>query len=243
VGRGQGDRERHPGGQRCAGDGLHRDVQLRRRGRLDPKSLADVFAQTAQRQGLEVKGRDSIDGKASDYRALALKVRQANPDLIYFGGITQNNAGQLWKDLRNSMPQVKLMGPDGIYEKAFLDAAGDAAQGSYITFGGVPPDKLTGKGAEWYTKYKAKFSSEPEAYAAYGYEAAKIAIDAIKRAGRADRAAVREAVFATKDYDGVLGKWSFDQNGDTSLTTMSGLIIQPKGGSLDFVFDKQLSAG
>ncbi|HEX2171893.1 MAG TPA: ABC transporter substrate-binding protein, partial [Dehalococcoidia bacterium] len=207
------------------------------------KSLADVFAQTAQRLGLEVKGRDSIDGKASDYRALALKIRQANPDLIYFGGITQNNAGQLWKDLRNAMPQVRLMGPDGIREQAFLEAAGDAAQGSHITFGGLPPDKLTGKGAEWYQRYKAKYNSEPEAYAAYGYEAAKVVLEAIKRAGRADRNAIRDAVFATADFEGVLGRWSFDQNGDTSLTTMSGEIVQPQGGRLAFVFNKELRVG
>ena len=40
-----------------------------------------------------------------------------------------------------------------------------------------------------------------------------------------------DAVFATKDYDGVLGKWSFDANGDTSLTTMSGR--QVKNGKFD----------
>ena len=126
---------------------------------------------------------------------------------------------------------IKLMGPDGIYEQAFLDDAGDAAEDVYITFGGVPPTKLTGKGAEWYTAYKAKFGAEPEAYAAYGYESMKVALDAIMRAGRKDRAAIRDAVFATKDYDGVLGKWSFDPNGDTTLTAMSGR--QVKDGKFD----------
>ena len=147
--------------------------------------------------------------RRSDYRALAHEdPRQPAPDLVYFGGITQNNAGKLFKDLRSVLGNnVKLMGPDGIFEQAFIDDAGDAAEGVYITFGGVPPSKLTGKGADWYTAYKAKFSGEPEAYAAYGYEAMKVALDAIERAGKKDRAAIRDAVFATKDYDGVLGKW------------------------------------
>jgi branched-chain amino acid transport system substrate-binding protein len=123
------------------------------------------------------------------------------------------------------------MGPDGIYEQAFLDDAGDAGEGTYVTFGGVAPSKLTGKGAEWYRAYKAKFSQEPEAYAAYGYEAARVALDAIRRAGRADRAAVREAVFATRNYEGVLGTWSFDPNGDTSLSAMSGREV--KAGKFD----------
>jgi branched-chain amino acid transport system substrate-binding protein len=195
--------------------------------------IALVFAETATKVGLGVVGGpEGIDSKASDYRALATKIRGSGADLIYYGGITQNNAGKLFKDLRSVIgPDIKLMGPDGIYEQAFLDDAGDAAEGVYITFGGVPPTKLAGKGAEWYSSYRSKFNAEPEAYAAYGYESMKVALEAIQRAGRKDRAAIRDAVFATRDYDGVLGKWSFDRNGDTSLTTMSGR--QVKDGKFD----------
>ena len=195
--------------------------------------IAVVFADTAKKIGLEiVGGPEGIDPKASDYRALATKIRGAAPDLVYYGGITQNNVGKLLKDLRAVLGNnVKFMGPDGIYEQAFLDDAGDAAEGAYITFGGVPPSKLTGKGAEWYQAYKAKFNSEPEAYAAYGYESMKVALDALARANVKDRAKIRDAVFATRNYNGVLGTWSFDQNGDTSLAAMSGR--QVKGGKFD----------
>jgi branched-chain amino acid transport system substrate-binding protein len=181
---------------------------------------------------MEVVGDEGIDTTASEYSGLMAKIKGTNPDLVYFGGITQNNAGKLLKDLRATLGNnVKFMGPDGIYEQAFLDDAGEAAEGAYITFGGVGPTKLTGKGAQWYQAYKAKYNSEPEAYAAYGYESMKVALDAIGRAGAKDRAKIRDAVFATKDYDGVLGKWSFDANGDTTLTTMSGR--QVKGGKFD----------
>ena len=189
--------------------------------------IAVVFAETAAKIGLSVVGGpEGIDSKASDYRALATKIRGTGAELIYYGGITQNNAGKLFKDLRSVMgPNVALMGPDGIFEQAFLDDAGDAAEGVYVTFGGIGPSKLTGKGAEWYTAYKAKFGGEPEAYAAYGYEAAKVALSAITKAGVKDREAIRAAIFATSNYEGVLGTWSFDANGDTSLTTMSGRAV------------------
>jgi len=205
--------------------------------------IAVVFAETAQKIGLSVVGGpEGIDSKSSDYRALATKIRGTGADMVYYGGITQNNAGKLFKDLRAVMGNnLKLMGPDGIYEQAFLDDAGDAAEGVYITFGGVPPAKLAGKGAAWYTAYKAKFGAEPEAYAAYGYESMKVALDGIMRAGRKDRVAVRDAIFATKDYDGVLGKWSFDANGDTSLTQMSGR--QVKDGKFDDANAVTLQAG
>jgi len=186
--------------------------------------IAQVFADSAGKIGLNVLGGpEGIDSKASDYRALATKIRGQNPDLVYYGGITQNNAGKLFKDLRSVLgPDVNLMGPDGIYEQAFIDDAGDAGEGTYITFGGVGASKLTGKGADWYQAYKAKYGNEPEGYASYGYESAKVAIDAITRAGSKDREAIRAAVFATSNYTGVLGTWSFDANGDTTLTTMSG---------------------
>lgn len=196
------------------------------------RGIAVVFTETARRIGLEVVGGpEGIDSKASDYRALAQKIRGTNPDLVYFGGVSQNNAGKLVQDLRAAVPDAKFMGPDGINENAFIEAAGAAAEGAYVTMGGIPFTQLTGKGAEWYKAYQDRFKSEPEAYAVYGYEAARVVLAAIQRAGRADRAAIRDALFATRDYDGALGKWSFDANGDTSLGDMSGR--QVRGGKFD----------
>jgi branched-chain amino acid transport system substrate-binding protein len=195
------------------------------------KGIADVFRAKGKENGFEEKGYEGIDKKAQDYKALGTKIKSANPDLVYFGGITQNNAGLLLKDLRAAGFTGKFMGPDGIYEDAFLEAAGEAGEGAYVTFGGVPADKLTGKGKEWYDAYKAAFNSEPEVYAVYGYEATNIALNAINQVCKKDRAAILAAVFATKDFDGVTGKFSIDANGDTSLTTMSG--VQVKGGKWD----------
>jgi branched-chain amino acid transport system substrate-binding protein len=195
------------------------------------KGIADVFRAKAKENGFEEKGYEGIDKKAQDYKALGTKINDANPDLVYFGGITQNNGGLLLKDIRAAGFKGKFMGPDGIYEQAFLDAAGDGAEGAYITFGGVPGPKLTGKGKEWYDAYKAQFNSEPEVYAVYGYEATNVALAAINKVCKKDRAAILDAVFATKDFDGVTGKFSIDANGDTSLTTMSG--VQVKGGKFD----------
>ncbi len=195
--------------------------------------LAVMYKLTADKIGLPVVGGpEGIDSKATDYRALAQKIRASGADVVYFGGITQNNAGKLWQDLRATLGNsVRLMGPDGIYEQAFIEAGGQAAEDAYITFGGVAPQKLTGKGADWYKRYKDQFKSEPEAYAAYGYEAAKVVLDGLGKAGVKDRAKVRDAVFGTKDFDGALGKWSFGPTGDTSLTTMSGR--QVKSGKFD----------
>jgi branched-chain amino acid transport system substrate-binding protein len=201
------------------------------------KGIADVFEKSAPNYGITVLGHDQAPGKQTDYKALAAKIAVSNsgaaPDLVYYGGITQNNAGQLWKDLRQAMPNVKLMGPDGIYEDAFLQAAGDAAEGTYLTFGGTTADQYQGDAAKWRDEFKTKYGDNSiEVYTIYGYEAANVLVAAIEtasKAGAKDAKALRsgtiDALLATKDFKGVLGTWSFDQNGDTSNKLFSGTQV------------------
>jgi branched-chain amino acid transport system substrate-binding protein len=118
-----------------------------------------------------------------------------------------------------------LVLPDGCYEQVFIEATGaDNVNGRcFVTMGGIAPEELAkGTGAEFVKKYKEKYRKDPEAYAVYGYEAAKVVLEAVKAVGKKDREAIRKAVLATKDFDkGALGKWSFDANGDTTLQQMT----------------------
>ncbi len=186
------------------------------------KGVADVFKRVAGKLGLTIAGYEGIDPKAANYRSLATKIRATGCDLVYFGGTTQTGAGQLAKDLVSAGVKAKLMVPDGCRETAFIESAGkdNLNDRTYVTFGGVPATELKGKGRAFYEAYKRKFNAEPEAYAVYGYEAARVVLDAIARAGQKDREAIRAAVAATKDFDGALGRWSFDANGDTTLKVM-----------------------
>ena len=132
---------------------------------------------------------------------------------------------------------VRLIGPDGLYEEEVLKAGTcDAALGTEmrITFASLPFEKMKGVGGTTYENYKKKFSKEPTAYALYSVEAARIAIDGIKRAAAdiekganpmAKREAVRKAIAGLKNFDGLNGKFSFDENGDTTLETMSGFKV------------------
>lgn len=204
------------------------------------KGIADVFEKSATALGMTVLGHDQAPGKATDYKALAAKIAAKSPDLVYYGGITQNNAGQLWKDLRSAMPKVALMGPDGIYEDAFIKAAGDAAEGTYLTFGGTTADQYQGAAAKFRDDYQKKYGGNLEVYTIYGYEAANVLLASIEKASQAgakDAAALRKGTLdqmaKVKDFQGVLGTWSFDANGDTTLKVFSG--TQVKSGKFTFV--------
>ncbi|TME23460.1 MAG: branched-chain amino acid ABC transporter substrate-binding protein [Chloroflexi bacterium] len=185
--------------------------------------LADAFAAEATHVGLQVEveleATDAVDG---DYGALVEKIHQSGANVVYWGGFMNDQGGGLWQALRSMLGQdVALMGGDGIDTPIFLNAAGWAAEGTYATFPGVPASTLSGKGADWYQRYKQQYHGEPDPYAAYAYEAMNVALSAIERAGNKDRAAIRDAVFATRNYDGILGNWSFTPTGDTTLTMMA----------------------
>jgi len=194
------------------------------------KGVADVFKRVATRLGLQITGYEGIDAKAANFRSLATKIKSTGAELVYFGGTTQSGAGQLAKDLVSAGVKAKLMMPDGCRENALIESAGkENLEGrAYVTFGGLPPSQLNGKGRDFYEAYKKKYNAEPEAYAVYGYEAGKIALEGIQRAGTKDREKIRAAVAGIRDFEGALGKWSFDANGDTSLKVM--MIEEIKNG-------------
>lgn len=206
------------------------------------KGVADVFEKTAKEIGMTVAGHEGIDPKAADYKALMTKISTSNaggpPDGIFVGMVVDNNASQLLKDkvaIMGDNEKVKYMGPDGIQTQAFIDGAGaDVAEGAYGSVAGLAPENWTGAAKKFLTDYEAKYGKLTEPYAIYGYEAMNVLLKAIEDVCAAggnptDRAAVNKAVFAVKDFDGALGKWSFDANGDTTLTDMT--VYQVQGGA------------
>jgi branched-chain amino acid transport system substrate-binding protein len=210
------------------------------------KGLADQFQQAAEDQGIEVVGREGIDGSAPNYRSLMNKIAEAQPDAIYFGGIIENNAGQLIKDKVGagmSNEDVAFIGPDGIFLDELLSQAGDSAEGIYVTFGGLPQSELSGEGQQFVENFEQQYDEPIQPYTAYAYEAANVMLDAIERASEEaggdvpDRQAVVEQIFATEDYQGALGTWSFDEDGDTTLTELSVQRVEGGEWQLNRVLD------
>ncbi len=210
------------------------------------KGVADVFEKTAKEIGINVVGHEGIDPKAADYKALMTKISTSNaggpPDAIFVGMVVDNNASQLLKDkvaIMGDNTKVKYMGPDGVQTQAFIDGAGkDVAEGAYASVAGLAPENYTAAGQKFLKDYEAKYGKLTEPYAIYGYESMNVLLAAIEKVCASggdptDRKTIRDAVFATKDFDGVLGKWSFDKNGDTTLTDMT--VYQVKNGAYSAV--------
>ncbi|HEU4975867.1 MAG TPA: branched-chain amino acid ABC transporter substrate-binding protein [Baekduia sp.] len=183
--------------------------------------LARQVEQAATKSDVMVVGTQSIDPRAGDYRSLADDVVADSPDCVFFGGTTQDNAVQLWRDLHAADRQLKLFGGDGVAETAFTSKLSPSEQRvTYLTAPTLAPDLYPAAGQRFFREYRREFGQRPEPYAIFGYEAMRLALDLIKSAP-ADgdqRQAVVDAFFRVKDRNSVLGRYSIDENGDTTLT-------------------------
>lgn len=196
---------------------------------LDDKELygagiAKLFMEACKKLDIAILGHEQLV-KQGNYKTTLEAVKAKNPEVVYLGATSQSGAPQIAIDMKGVGLKCPLIVPDGCYEKAFVDGAGAdlfKELTCYATIGGKDPSMLTGAGAEFVKKYKEKYGKDPEAYAVYGYEAGKVALEAIKKVGSKDREKIREAVLATKDFDKcALGNWSFDPNGDTTLQILT----------------------
>jgi branched-chain amino acid transport system substrate-binding protein len=191
------------------------------------KGVADLFRTRAQDIGLTVLKQVTIDKKGTDFTHEILDIKQLNPDLIYYGGITPNGITHLLSQARNAGVESAFMGPDGILESDFILRTGvENAEGVYATTVGVLPiDIGTPESAVYYAAYIERFGEEPGVFGAFGYEAAQVVLAGIENAEIKDRAGVLQEIKRTADFEGLFEKWSFDENGDTSLKLMSGNIV------------------
>ncbi len=181
------------------------------------RGVATAFQLYFEQLGGEVLGFEAYQRDAPDYQALATSIADRAPSVVYVGTVATNNPGKLVQDLRSVMPvdDVAILLPDGCFNQSFIDAAADAGEGAYVTFGGVPPAFLeTELGQEWVARMEARLGHLPDAYATYSYEAAIIAMQAIDQVQEKDRGAILDAMFGTKDFQGLSGTYSFTETGD-----------------------------
>ena len=202
--------------------------------------LAKNVELAAKKAGLEIKGDEGIDKNAANYRSLASKIKGTGAQCFIYAGITANNAVQIFKDMAVALPDAPLLGPEGVGESGFFDPKDgglppEVANRVLITIPGVAPEEYPPAGKEFLKAYAAKYGDKsPDRYAVYGYESMSLLLDAIKRAGDAgdDRASVAKQLLATKDREGVFGKYSIDPNGDITLTPYG--IYRIEDGALVF---------
>ena len=193
----------------------------------------------AKAQGLSIISNEAIDKNAANYRSLAQKAKSAGADCFVYAGITANNAVQLYKDFAAALPDAKgLYGPDGVAESGFVDPKDGGIPANVqskvkVSVATLNPESYPPEGQEFFKAFSEKYGEDnPDPYAIYGYEAMRLALDAIDRSKTGEKADIIKAIFSTKDRNSVLGTYSIDENGDTTLTDYGVYTI--KDGELQF---------
>jgi len=194
------------------------------------QGLADIVEEVVKTHGATVVAREYTDNKASDFNAILTKIRATKPDVIVYGGM-DDTAGPMAKQIHQLGIRVPLLAGDGACSPEFIKLAGDGAELLTCSRAGEAVEKLA-KGGPFMAKYKAKFNADVQIYAPYSYDAVYVIVDAIRRAGSIERAAVAAAVGAT-DFDGLTGHIAFDPKGDLKNGAIS--IYHVQGGQLSYL--------
>jgi branched-chain amino acid transport system substrate-binding protein len=182
-------------------------------GTTGPKGAADEVDKRAKALGAQVL-RYQVRAGDKDFRAILGTIPKDVGVIV--PSLWAPEAALMAKQLPDVGLDVRLIGPDGQFEiKDYIEASGGAAEGNYVTF--LAPDmKKIPTASEFVKGFEAKYGAL-SSYGPLAYEATNIIVEAIKKAGKADRAAVRDAVRATKDFKGILGApITFDDKGDVA---------------------------
>jgi branched-chain amino acid transport system substrate-binding protein len=189
--------------------------------------LEEVINQTFTKLGGKIVATQSYQEGDQDFNAQLTSLKGANPEVIFVPGY-YNDVGLIAKQARDKGITVPLVGGDGWDSTQLYAIGGSALNGSYFTNHYSPYD-TDPKVQKFVNDYKAKYGSIPDALAATAYDAAHIMFDAIKRSKSLNGPDVRDALAATKDYPGVTGTVTFNQNRDAVKPIV---MIEIKDGGL-----------
>jgi branched-chain amino acid transport system substrate-binding protein len=195
-------------------------------GEVDGADAARSFDVAAQKAGLKVLGVQAFPRNAPSYQALAAGVAQTHPDCVLIAADAESGAVGLTTQLAAAMPQVKIFGSAGLAESTYTDPAQGGIPASIdsrvvLTAPTLAASLYPASASAFVAAYQRRYGAvEPDSI--FGYEAMSLVLSAIEGATDhgtkpAKRSAVRSSLFATHDRHSVLGIYSVDRDGDTTL--------------------------
>lgn len=182
------------------------------------------FSADLEKLGGSILGTFGVTADQQDFNAELTKIKELNPEVIYFGGLTP-----IGVRIRSQMDKLGIsaafQGTSGIVSDAFIEGLGGLAEGTLAFREGAPADKLPG-GKFFLEQYqKQGYAEAPEAYGAFAYAAASLIMDAVEKVGP-DRKKVTAELNATRDHQSIVGKVTFDDHGQNMVPLITKFIVQ-----------------
>lgn len=159
----------------------------------------------------EIVAKENFADGDTDFNAILTKIRDKEFDVIFIPGYYEE-AGLLIKQAREMGITQPILGPDGFANSTLVELAGADNVDDVYYAGHFTPNSEDQKVKDFLAAYQEKFGVEADSFAALAYDAANLVLAAVETAGSSDPAAVTEAIAATKDFEGVTGTFSLDEN-------------------------------
>ncbi len=193
--------------------------------------LAKFFRETFTANGGAVAVEQKYSEGDKDFRAQLTAVKAAGVEAVFVPGYYTESA-LIVRQARDLGITVPFIGGDGWVSDQLLEIGGEALNGCYYSTHFSPEDS-SGAVQAFVKKFKARWPKDgmPDAFAALGYDAAYVLVDAIKRAGSTEGPKLRDALAATKNFAGASGSTTIDKDRNA---TKGATIIAIKGGKLQF---------
>lgn len=188
--------------------------------------LAANFERVFVANGGRIVGKQSYAQGDSDFRSQLTALRASNPEVIFVPGY-YNDIGQIAIQARDLGMKQPLAGGDGWESPKLIEIGGKALEGCFYS-NHYHVDDPAPAVRQFVQKYQERFGAKPDSLAALGYDSARVLADAIKRAGTTDGPKLRDAIAATKDFDGVTGRINLGP--DRNPIGKKLVILEIKGG-------------
>ena len=172
---------------------------------------ADLLEQHAKTSGLTVVARERFNFGDKDFTAPLLRLKAAGAEVMIPYSAGTDEIARLIVQYRQLGTPYKYVGPPAIGNKTVLDLAKEAAEGLIGFINSVPGMNETNR--KFVEAYQKEFNTDPDTEAPWTYDALNILVNAIRKVGE-DRSKIREAILATKGYEGVYGMYNFTADGE-----------------------------
>ena len=172
---------------------------------------ADLLEQYAKTSGLTVVARERFNFGDKDFTAPLLRLKAAGAEVMIPYSAGTDEIARLIVQYRQLGTPYKYVGPPAIGNKTVLDLAKEAAEGLIGFINSVPGMNETNR--KFVEAYQKEFKTDPDTEAPWTYDALNILVNAIRKVGE-DRTKIREAILATKGYEGVYGMYNFTPEGE-----------------------------
>ncbi|GAB4365915.1 MAG: ABC transporter substrate-binding protein [Deltaproteobacteria bacterium] len=189
------------------------------------KSGFDTMNEVSKKMGLSILTVETFQKGQADYKAQLTKIKNLAPDAIFCSALYEEGAVIL-SQARKMGIAVPVVGGNGFNSPKVIEIAKGAAEGLIVAtpwYG----EKNDPKVKAFVAKYEKTYGKKPDQFAAQAYDGLYVMAEAFRRAGKADRRAVRDALAGIRDFDGVLGRFSFTEEGDVR---MEPTVLTVKGG-------------